>query len=63
MNNMANLYLSYNYIDSAFLYNDSAIILTKIHYKKLQEIDYMIAPSTKEAKENERYARKVGINL
>ena len=28
-----------------------------------QESDYMIAPSTKEAKENERYARKVGINL
>ncbi len=27
------------------------------------ETDYMIAPSTKEAKQNERYARKVGINL
>ena len=26
-------------------------------------IDCMIAPSTKEARENERYARKVGINL
>ena len=26
-------------------------------------VDCMIAPSTKEARENERYARKVGINL
>ena len=28
-----------------------------------REVNYMIAPCTKEAKENERYARKVGINL
>jgi len=28
-----------------------------------KEDDYMIAPSTKEEKDNERYARKVGINL
>eukprot|EP00979_Chaetoceros_neogracilis_P000286 scaffold74_cov277-Chaetoceros_neogracile.AAC.15 len=37
--------------------------LNRIHMLDDNPENYMIAPSTREAKENERYARKVGICL
>ena len=37
--------------------------LSQIHMFDDNQENYMIAPSTREAKENERYARKVGICL